>query len=297
MDDKQLPEPNHIDATTDIAAAIEAGRRLALEARPSPHGKDGLPYIVLRDADGSEFIQPLRADAPRPPQRGTAHLHDLTSFRQFWESHQMPHSRVYAQMTPEVRFTAVFNDFDDESGEGDWRDFRATYAPKHSPEWLAWRDKDRKDWPSNEALALWLEDQLPDIFSPPAEELLSIINTFRVDESHSWSNDVVLANGKIDMHYKKHVDGHATNVAGGRVAIPEIINLRLPVWAGLDADLYDVQARFRYRLREGRLTMRYELIRPHKIVEQAFREMVKTIQEVTAQRMYFGDPGFTSEGK
>lgn len=286
-----MDDLNTTDLPTSTAVAIEAGRRLALSANTSPL-RHGLPYVVLRDQNGREAIEYFSQAAQEIARlEGHATMHDLDSFLMFWDEHQQPPSRVFAEMSPSVRFTAVFDEHGSFTRTADWREFRCQYAPAYAPEWLAWRDKDRKDWPSNEAFALWLEDQLPDIVSPPADELLQIINTFRVDESHSWSNDVTLANGKIDMQYKKHVDGHAS-ANGGRVAIPEIIGLRLPVWAGLDAKTYELQARFRYRLREGRLTMRYELVRPHKIVELAFRDMVARINTHTQNRMYFGSPEF-----
>ena len=39
----------------------------------------------------------------------------------------------------------------------------------------------------------------------------------------------------------------------------------------------DVMARLRYRIEQGNLTMWYDLVRPHKVAEQAFSDAMKII--------------------
>jgi uncharacterized protein YfdQ (DUF2303 family) len=58
-------------------------------------------------------------------------------------------------------------------------------------------------------------------------------------------------------------------------------------WGG---DAYQVEARLKYRLREGKLTFWYELTRPDKTLEDAARTLTASIQAETGFPMFHGNP-------
>lgn len=65
--------------------------------------------------------------------------------------------------------------------------------------------------------------------------------------------------------------------AKGRILVPEVFALGVPVFEG--GDRYRVEARLRYRIAEGgKLTMWYDLLRPHKIIEDATAFVWKSIE-------------------
>lgn len=278
----------------DTAAALEAGRRLALELKPHPLGKRFAPYAIMRHEDGVETVEggdPL--DFPPDGFAGTAEVHDAESFLKMWAEHQCPWSRVYAEMLPAVRFTAVFDEHDQASDPESfprWREHRCVYTPKHSPEWNTWKAQDRKPFGGNTEFALWLEDNLPDISEPAADQLLQIVHTFRVDEGLAWQNQVNLHNGHTDLTYRRVVDGQASDQGGWRLEIPQQFKISIPVFQGLEATVYDIDARFRYRVRERSLAIWYELVRPHKVLELAFRDLVARFRTGTVERLFFGSP-------
>lgn len=279
--------------TNSTVAALEAGRALATDIRAHPAGPRYKHWAVIRDAGGDALValDPEEWVNVVPPhgKQGTWVMHDLDSFLRYWGEHALAESRVYARMDPAVKFVAVLDEYDPH-GDAAWRGFRIEYTPAHSKEWLEWTKQDRQRFQGNEAFALWLEDHLPDVVSPPADELLRIINTFRIDEGRVWKGEQNLANGQVDLAYSRHVDGHAADSKGGRVTIPEGFEISVPVFAGLEAEAYTVQARFRYRLKDAQLSLWYELVRPHKTVELAFRDMVAKIRTATEDRVYFGVP-------
>ena len=47
-------------------------------------------------------------------------------------------------------------------------------------------------------------------------------------------------------------------------------------------------ARFRYRITEGKLTLRYQLVNPHKVVEAAIAAIVERIGTGTGIKAYIG---------
>lgn len=277
-----------------VQSALDAGRKAALKLLESPFGaRHGRPYFITKDALGREvavFVTEEEALLPHPIDKsGVAEMYNLDSFLSYWKEHSIPVSRIYAEMIPQVRFTGVIDEHDPDGDPG-WRDHRVVYEPTYSREWKTWSEQDRKDFSNNEELAYWIEDRLPDIVNPPAEDFLSMITTFRVDESRYWNNEVKLSNGKVDFSYKKMVDGSAQDASGGRIAVPEKFQLNIPVFSGLGAPLYEVEARFRWRSREGRISFKYELVRPHKVVEKAFSELLEQVQREAGSGLLFGDP-------
>lgn len=287
MDDNESKSIFNLD--TNVGTAIEAGRRLTLKARDNPIAR-GLPYVVLRDADGNERVEYLDREAvfadPPTGKKGAAIMHDMPSFLAYWREHKCGESRMYAEMEPAVKFTAVFDEHcPDYAG---WREFRASYTPTHSKEWKAWTEKNGKAFDGNADFAIWLQDHLPDVVLPTGSELMDIITTLRVNETVAWKGATNLVNGAVDLGFNKIVDGHASS-QGGSVVIPETLKLSVPVWTGLHQTLYDVDARFRYRLRDGVLRLWFELVRPHKVVEQAFEDLLASIRTSDAV-LYFGSP-------
>ena len=54
---------------------------------------------------------------------------------------------------------------------------------------------------------------------------------------------------------------------------------------------YAVQCRLRYRIGDGgNLTMWYEIIRAHKIMEDAITAVWKDIEDGTGKKIFNGDP-------
>lgn len=174
-----------------------------------------------------------------------------------------------------------------------FREFRATFAPKFSKEWETWVKQDRDPFESTEALAIFIEDNLPDFVQPAGATMLEIALNFRVSQSVRYGAARRLADGHVELSYDNVVEGSAGNGGGsygGRMSIPEEFTLRMPVLAGVNQPSYEVRARFRYRLVNGALRLWYELIRPHKVEEAAFTDLWQKIGEGTGRTILLGSP-------
>lgn len=291
-----LPVPNVECENNEVATAAELGRMLAV-AQADPRTVDGLddcPYIVLRDADGKERIEWLK-EKNEPPHRktGTVKLNDAESFIAYYEIHGNG-APVYASMEP-LRFLAVLNEHTkDKAG---YRDHRALFTVTHSKEWTTWTKHSGQGaaFNSNEGFALFLEDNAPDIVQPSSAEMLAIALNFRIKADVAFSVAQRLTDGRINLGYSNMVDASAEAPAAPgasavKLTIPEKFTIEVPVFAGLAAPRYQVDARFRYRLREGKLTLWYELERPHKVVEAAFEELWESIKAGTNATILHGSP-------
>jgi uncharacterized protein YfdQ (DUF2303 family) len=279
-----------------VDALLDAGRELALKALPSPLGCEGVPYVILRDADGNERVEYVR-EAFQAPKRmkGAVRMDDAESFIAYFNRFAAAQSLIYGATAPTLGFVGVLNEHIPPSagiGAPDYRDLRALFTPKLSPEWQAWtgRNGREKGFKGNVEFAEWLEDQIPDVVKPAGSTLLQIALTFKVQEGVLYKHIARLADGNVDLDYQRTVDAGATTGAGGKVKIPEDFTIKVPVFAGINAPKYDVQARFRFRLNGGALSIWYELIRPHKVIEQAFVDLLDLIQRQCKRKVLFGAP-------
>ena len=273
---------NHDDG--NIAAALTAGKQLgAHKTNPHPHGT--AYAIVPKDCD----LVYLREPAYPPRRVGTVKLADAESFLEYWKRQSGSDSYIYGSMQP-AQFLAVFNEHTTKAvnGEGNWRDHRALYTLQHSDEWMVWTKRSGQPFDGNETFAYWLEENLFDISKPDPAKFMDVALNIRVKRGEVFGNKVNLTDGNLVLEYANQVDAQAG--AGGKLAIPEKFEISLPVFKGLESPKYTVEARFRYRLNSGQLSLRYDLVRPAKVVEKAFKDLLETIQKVSKTTVLFGSP-------
>ena len=261
---------------------IEAGMQIAMP-RSNPHPESRAYALVPKN---SSLIYLDREYNPTR-RRGTVKLHDARSFLEYWKRQADTKSYIYAAMAP-AQFVAVLNEHHQASAE--WRDHRAIFSLQHSKEWAEWTKRSGQLFDGNEAFAIWLEENLLDIIKPEPAKMMDIALNFRVNQAAAFGNAVRLQDGNVDLTYTNEVHANAGSSKGGKIQIPETFWIEVPVWSGLDAKQYKVEARFRYRLSGGRLSIRFELVRPHKVIEASFKDMLADIEKATKIQVLFGTP-------
>lgn len=279
------------EANTNVAAVAALAHYAAVAGSvpKAPSYPDAAPFLVLRDADGKERIEWLKELLPAPDRkRGAVAMLDAESFIAYFKQHTAG-AQIYAALEP-AQFIGVLNDHTtDKAG---YRDHRVTYMVAHSPEWNTWfaHNGVNKAFQSTEELALFLEENALDVIDPSANKMLEIALNFKINNKVAYSSAQRLADGNVDFNYSNVVEAGATSGNGGRVKIPEKFTIEVPVFAALNPKRYKVEARFRFRLRDGSLTLWYELIHPRKAKEQAFKEMLASIAKETKTTILHGTP-------
>lgn len=269
----------------DVAAAISAGTALA-EPKKNPIS-DGLPYVVVPDGYRVEFLSD-RDDYPARP-RGTVKLRDAASFIVYFNRQKQENSLIYASLDP-AKILGVIDDHfagysdTDVGGPGgaNWRDYRVEFAVPASREWKVWTKSDRQPKSQLEFAEL-VEDNLPDIVAPNGSEMLSIALNFEASKGGNFVSTTRLQDGSVEFVWKEDV-----NATGNKVKMPTEIGLSIPVFE--NGAKYSLSARLKYRVKDGALTIWYELVRPHKVLEDAFRAVWAEIEEKTETKILLGSP-------
>lgn len=275
-----------LDALSDngVASALLAGSALG-NARQNPH-PDSPAYAIV--PPGHELAYLTREDAPHHVS-GTVAMNDTESFLEYWKRQSSAgQSYIYGSMEP-GQFVAVLNEHGLQ--DPDWRDHRCVYKLEHSREFRTWAAQDRKAFDGNEAFALWLEDNLVDITDPEPSRMMELALNFRVKQINNFGKVLRLQDGNVQLEYTSEVDGNSSGVSKAEsMKMPELFKIRIPVFKGLQATVYDFEARFRFRLLSGSLKIWYELVRPHKVVERAFKDMLGEIEKGADTKVLFGTP-------
>lgn len=268
----------------DHAALLAAGAAMGVaKTHTTP---DARPYAVV--PNGYEVQELPRAIHP---ERAVANvkLRDAASFIRYYADHAEGRSRIFASLEP-ASFVAVFDEFFcavDESdsysatNQANWRQFRATFAVPASREWKLWTGQDRKAM-SQLQFAEFLQDNLPDVVQPDGTTLLELALNFEASSSGNFVANQRLQDGSHNLQWR------ADNNASGTVKLPDHITLAIPVFENEAAS--EVSARLRYRMKEGVLTIWYELVRPHKVLELAFRATWDRIAKESGAVILLGSP-------
>ena len=99
-----------------------------------------------------------------------------------------------------------------------------------------------------------------------------------------FKSAIRLQNGGVNLSFVQDDDAQTLQ----KMAVFERFAIGIPVfWNG---DPYQVDARLRYRVRDGKLIFWFELVRTDKILEAAAQTVIAEIREKTGNPFFFGDP-------
>ena len=256
-------------------SALDAGTNLG-----GPKEVSGHPYAVVPQGAQVQDLESYLGEPLR--KKGVVVLNDVGSFVGYVNAEKSESTRLYG-LFKDPGFVAVFNDHDGE-GPG-WKDYRAQYACPLSTEWRTWTGSSGKQMTQAE-FAAFIENNLPDIAIPPAADMLEISRSLEAKKKVNFASGIRLSNGQNELTYEEQVSGTA---AKGKLTVPEEFTIGVQVLEG--GTKYAISARLRYRIADGgALTIWYELIRPHKILEDAVQAVWKEIEQKTELTVFNGKP-------
>jgi len=212
---------------------------------------------------------------------------DADTFIDYVNRFASPAAAVFCDGPEGRTFTAVLDYH--QPDEPSWGQHKAVYCCPISIEWGRWKETNRKRL-RQEEFAEFIEENVKDITvpentpaAPSAADMLEISRTLEAKKNISFRQGTRLDNGQVQLTYNEEIDGRAGE--SGQLNIPEQFYIALRPFLGGDA--FCVPARFRYRIQEGRLIMWYELVRPDKVLEEAYVTVRTKIQgSIGAVPMY-----------
>lgn len=270
--------------TTNIAETIarESRKPFALE-------QNCIGYIALPDGFQLHDTEP---DEARPRRkRGTVTLNNVESFIDYIKRHgSLNSSTVWCDAQFQkgiVGFTAILNDHGEDDNTPAWRDHKAIFNPTQSVEWHRWFGKNAAVF-SQFDFAQFLEENIKDIATqegmPTGAQMLEMALAFEANQDMRIKSAMRLQSGGVQLNFVQ--DDDAQTVA--KMQIFERFSIGIPVFENDQG--YALNARLRYRTRDGKVSFWFELIRPDRVLEDAAKRIMLQIKDLTGRPFFMGNP-------
>lgn len=274
-----LTDGGAVQAIADLAKNTEL---FQIEGRPFAAIPDG---ITLQDQEHL-LPRPLRS-------KGCTQLDDLDSFLGYvnglvQKADPNTTARIYVAADFQkgaMKALAVLND--NLPGIAGWRDFTASYTPGQTVEWMRWISADRKQMTQLD-FAKWLEDNQGDIVAeegkPSGGEMLKMALSLEANADLRVKSAIRLQSGSYELVAASREDEAATKRM--EVFSTFVIGVA-PFLFGVK---YRVEARLRYRIKDGTITFWYELVRVDRVLVDAVVGIIEKMREATGLPVLLGQP-------
>lgn len=254
------------------------------ELKPQMFG-NGAPFAVIPPG---YTVADVERHLPTPARkRGSVTLLDETSFCAYVRRHAEKTSTVIYANTGGPALVAVLDDHKmdaDEVSGSRWREHRATYPCPLSREWKTWAGSHGKRVPQGD-FAEFIEDSLLDICAPDHATMLEVSRSLVARKSVNFESKVSLENGSHHFVYTEDVQSRAGK---GQLEVPAEFAIRIPVFKS--GPLYQIGARLRYRIDDGKLLMWYDLVRHLDLLDTVFTDLAERVRVDTGVPVLTGTP-------
>ncbi|QNK66062.1 DUF2303 family protein [Variovorax sp. PAMC26660] len=263
--------------TAQFISALTAGSMAPTQIGESYHAV--VPQS-FRHVDLTDMVEKTRPAPSR--KRGEVVLGDVASLLAYCADQGAQASGYIYADTDTRKIVAVFNDAKDGAG---WRDHRAVFEAELTPEAKRWLASNSKAMPQDE-FATFIEDNQPDLQGEDATNLLTVATTMQAKSDISFASAKRLQDGQTQLVYNEMVN--ATAGASGELKIPKTFALGLRIFK--NGDGYKLTARLKYRLHSGSVKFWYELERPERAIEDAFKGYVADVAGKSGYTVLTGRP-------
>ena len=243
---------------------------------------EGMPCVMLPQQGGGWALQqlPELLDQPLRTQRVVT-ANDVTGFIDYTLHYAGADTHVYAGPEDAPKLVAIIDDHD--RAEPGHAQHRCVLNCPITAEWKTWRAAAKQAMDQLE-FAEFIQNNLRDIVKPSGAEMLQLATTFSDHRSADFRSSARLANGLVQFQYIE-------SEKAGEVRFPEQMQIGVPVFAGMLDDngapiRYAVDARLRYRIKDAKLVMWYELDRPDLVLRTAYADLLKLVQTETDLRLF-----------
>jgi uncharacterized protein YfdQ (DUF2303 family) len=259
----------------DVEAAVIAGVETT---KPQQLGDEDSTLYVVRNGNGNTVIHDTREWDDRylaHPRRKTGQyaVTQVDSFVDYLDRHGNDQTEVTVN-TASASLRAVIDSHGlDEAGHE--QHVLGLQFPK-SDQWGVWLGANGKAMRQRD-FAEFIEDNLVDVIDPAGADMLEIVSSLSATTKATFHSAHRLSDGSTELEWTQEVNAKAGTTKSGKVEIPGQFKIAIPVFRG--GSVWKIEARFRYRVNDGVLTMSYHLTRPADLLDAAFTKEVEAVRE------------------
>lgn len=263
----------------DLAAAAAAVEVRDLEV-------DAVPDLLAISLPVNRKYVVMDMEAyQRYPRRKVAcvDVEDPESFTAYVIAHKTAATTLWAKRQAGTVIAVLDDHEGGVDGPPGWGRHRAMLRMTVTEDWAHWSRLDGK-FVEQARFAEHLDDGSAAIADPPAADMIALAQTFSAKRAVTFLSAARLQSGDVGLTYEETTTAKAGQK--GLIEIPETLTLRLAPWEGCPE--YEVAARFRYRINDGTLSLGYRMVRPDRVLRDAFGAVLAQIRADTELVPYLG---------
>lgn len=258
-------------------------------ALTSPQSTGGsIPFVVVPQGYAVHDIERLMPEPER--KRGVVTVSVADSYIAYLHRHATSgESMTYAALDAEAGSLAMVCVLNDNSAASPrWRDHRCQFTPKLSVEWSRWKAANCKVHDQAE-FAKFLEDNAQDVAAvdgmPTGAQMLQMALEFEANADKRFKSKTNLQSGGVRIEF---VDDETKDTRKS-MQMFERFTIGIPVFDG-SKDAYPIEARLKYRVKDGVLVFWFELIRPDRAFKTAANADIAKIESESGVPVIYGTP-------
>lgn len=231
-----------------------------------------IPYAVIPEGYEIASLEEFVIDENQIKQ--TVQVNSVSSFIAYISRFKNDRSVIFANVDKTVFQGSL--DYHLDPATPDKLTHTVYYSCPKSKEWLAFTNANKTAMDQLE-FAVFIEQNInciapvsDDYPGPSGSELLEMVLAFEETRKSEFKAVQRLSDGTFQVSYSDEKQGSKNT------QIPQKISLALSPFH--NGKVYQVDARIRYRLRDGSLKLWYELIDPEKVVEDAFNTIMVDLE-------------------
>lgn len=255
-----------------------------MAAQPNDLEPERRYAVVVPEGGSVEIIDPAPDELLTAPRRvsGRSTVYDIDSLKVLWDKHSRPHSEVFGDPDRHV-ITAVLNADEGTGADAGFRDHTIDLVCKETTMWKAWLALDGQLL-EQQVFAEFIEERVTDVAEPSGAEMLELAQSFEATTSAQFKSSTILSSGQRGLQFEETIAAKAGQT--GQLQIPKEFAVALQPFEG--GDRYRVSARFRFRIRNGHLSLGYKLDRPEDVIRGAFEDACRNASEATGAQILIG---------
>ena len=275
-----------METINNAKTLLEAG---AASAAPI-HPKGGMPFAIVPDGYRVKDVESM---LPAPVRkRSKVTTTDTDGFIFYTQKHgQDGRTVIYADINAEAsqfNLVAILDDHGSPVSDTQWREHRCQFEPAQAIEWKRWIGKDKQTF-SQAEFATWLEDNLGDIAAvtnmPTGADILQMALGFEANANKRLRSKINLQSGGVQFEFVDDEDKDTRT----SMEVFQRFTLGLPVFEG-STNAYPLEARLKYREKDGKVSFWFELIRPDRVFKDAVKDELTKIKDATGFPVVAGKP-------
>lgn len=270
--DQLVEDRNEIDSVIEVAKEAAAVHLLEKDrVYAVPDGRGGFTTV---DTDT------YRAK-PRDYKDIHRELDDIDNFIEYLAAHDEGSTEIWAHLNPDRTQIKILAFLD----AGTFESRQVTLRFDETRRWKEWQALNGQ-YVDQGRFAEFLEDHTEDLLDPDAATMLEVAQSLRASVKTDFQQSLRLDNGQTQLVYKEEIEGKAGRA--GKLTIPNDIAIQVQPYT--TSDPFKVEAKFRYRLNGGALSLGVKLMNADRVVEHVFNQLIEKLTASDVAPIFLGRP-------